>query len=89
MNTLPDSARIATPEAHARFGPKLIGALPGPRASTILSEDSRLLSPSYTRSYPLVVHAAVGAGSKTWMATSSSTSPPASRWLRPGIAILR
>jgi 4-aminobutyrate aminotransferase len=49
------SARVATPEAHARLGPRIAGPLPGPRARAILIEDDRLLSPSYTRSYPLVV----------------------------------
>jgi 4-aminobutyrate aminotransferase len=49
------SARVASPEAHARLGPRILGPLPGPRARAILAEDQRLLSPSYTRSYPLVV----------------------------------
>jgi 4-aminobutyrate aminotransferase len=53
-------ARIATPEALARFGPKLTCPLPGPRARKILAEDERLLSPSYTRSYPLVVQRGYG-----------------------------
>jgi 4-aminobutyrate aminotransferase len=61
MSTLmQESARVATPEAHASFGPKLTCALPGPRARKILSEDERLLSPSYTRSYPLVVKRGYG-----------------------------
>src|ERR1700693_3728048 len=56
MSTLmQEYARVASAEAHARFGPKLVCPLPGPRARTILLEDDRLLSPSYTRSYPLVV----------------------------------
>jgi len=56
MSTLmQEYARVASAEAHARFGPKLVCPLPGTRARTILLEDDRLLSPSYTRSYPLVV----------------------------------
>jgi 4-aminobutyrate aminotransferase len=45
---------IADAETLARFGPKLITALPGPCAQKVVSEDHRLLSPSYTRCYPLV-----------------------------------
>src|ERR1700722_2756393 len=61
MSTLTQEfARIATPEALARFGPKLTSPLPGPRARKTLAEDERLLSPSYTRSYPLVVQRGYG-----------------------------
>src|SRR5664279_3150090 len=41
-------------EMHAQFGPKLIGSLPGPKAKAAVEADDRLISPSYTRSYPLV-----------------------------------
>jgi 4-aminobutyrate aminotransferase len=41
-------------QMHAQFGPKLIGALPGPQARAAVAADRRLISPSYTRSYPLV-----------------------------------
>jgi len=41
-------------EMHARYGPKLVCALPGPKARAAISADDRLISPSYTRSYPLV-----------------------------------
>ena len=34
--------------------PKIQTALPGPNAQRIIAEDDRLISPSYTRSYPLV-----------------------------------
>jgi 4-aminobutyrate aminotransferase len=40
-------------ELHAKFGPKLIGPLPGPKAKAAVEADDRLISPSYTRSYPL------------------------------------
>lgn len=46
---------IASAETHTRFGPKLTASLPGPLAQKIVDDDSRLLSPSYTRGYPLVV----------------------------------
>ena len=41
-------------ELHAKFGPKLLGSLPGPKAKAAVEADDRLISPSYTRSYPLV-----------------------------------
>jgi 4-aminobutyrate aminotransferase len=36
------------------YGPKLNGPLPGPAARAIIEGDDRLISPSYTRSYPIV-----------------------------------
>ena len=41
-------------EMHAKFGPKLVCPLPGPKARAAVEADTRLISPSYTRSYPLV-----------------------------------
>jgi 4-aminobutyrate aminotransferase len=41
-------------ELHAQYGPKLICPLPGPRARAAVEADRRLISPSYTRAYPLV-----------------------------------
>src|SRR5271169_2948123 len=41
-------------EILSKFGPKLNGPLPGPNAQRIVEDDERLISPSYTRSYPLV-----------------------------------
>src|SRR5258706_814053 len=35
-------------------GPKIKTALPGPNAKRVLEGDDRYISPSYTRSYPLV-----------------------------------
>src|SRR5260370_23291308 len=35
-------------------GPKITTALPGPHAKRVLAGDVRFISPSYTRSYPLV-----------------------------------
>ena len=35
--------------------PRLVTSVPGPNGAKIIAEDDRLLSPSYTRSYPLVV----------------------------------
>jgi 4-aminobutyrate aminotransferase len=36
------------------IGPKIKTALPGPNAKRVLEGDERLISPSYTRSYPMV-----------------------------------
>jgi len=41
--------------------PNLVGAVPGPRARAIMERDQRAVSPSYTRSYPLVVERGEGA----------------------------
>ena len=35
-------------------GPKIKTALPGPNAKRVLAGDDKYISPSYTRSYPLV-----------------------------------
>src|SRR5260370_33939732 len=35
--------------------PHIITSLPGPRAKAIIERDRKVLSPSYTREYPLVV----------------------------------
>jgi 4-aminobutyrate aminotransferase len=41
-------------------GPKIKTALPGPNAKRILAGDDRYISPSYTRSYPLVAKSGRG-----------------------------
>lgn len=41
-------------ETMERYGPVLHGSLPGPKARAIVEADDLLISPSYTRSYPLV-----------------------------------
>jgi 4-aminobutyrate aminotransferase len=48
-------------EMHAQFGPRLVTAVPGPNAQAAVAADSRLISPSYTRSYPLVARRGRGA----------------------------
>ena len=47
-------------DLHARYGPKLKTALPGPKARAAVEADDRLISPSYTRSYPLVAESGRG-----------------------------
>jgi 4-aminobutyrate aminotransferase len=44
-----------------RDEPRILGPLPGPRATAWLERDNRVMSPSYTRTYPLVVRRAKGA----------------------------
>lgn len=41
--------------------PNLLTSLPGPKAKAIIDRDAAVLSPSYTRSYPLVVAKGEGA----------------------------
>jgi len=48
-------------ELHAKYGPKLVCQLPGPKARAAVEADDRLISPSYTRSYPLVAKRGRGA----------------------------
>jgi 4-aminobutyrate aminotransferase len=43
-----------SPEIVTQYGPKLHGSLPGPNARRIVEGDDQWISPSYTRSYPLV-----------------------------------
>jgi 4-aminobutyrate aminotransferase len=52
--------RVASNQLHARFGPKLVGPVPGPNAQKIVARDEALLSPSYTRCYPLAVKRGLG-----------------------------
>src|ERR1700736_6513167 len=41
--------------------PHLVTSLPGPMARAIVDRDQKVLSPSYTRDYPLVARAGRGA----------------------------
>jgi 4-aminobutyrate aminotransferase len=58
------SSATATPEkitiAPAVTGPKIKTALPGPNAQRVLAGDQQYISPSYTRSYPLVAKSGRG-----------------------------
>jgi 4-aminobutyrate aminotransferase len=45
---------------HEQYGPKLVCTLPGPKARAAVEADSRVISPSYTRSYPLVAKSGRG-----------------------------
>ncbi len=50
-----------TLEAVRKDLPVLTGPLPGPRSRAIIERDARTVSPSYTRSYPLVAAKGEGA----------------------------
>src|ERR1700727_116480 len=50
----PRRLHMTKQELYAQYGPKLTGPLPGPKARAAVEADNRLISPSYTRSYPLV-----------------------------------
>ena len=41
--------------------PEILTGLPGPRARALIERDQRVISPSYTRAYPLVVERGEGA----------------------------
>ena len=61
MSTLTqEQTRVATEAEYAQFGPKLKTTLPGPLAKKAVAEDERLISPSYTRSYPMVTKSGRG-----------------------------
>ena len=45
----------------SRDEPRILGPLPGPRSAAWLERDDCVMSPSYTRVYPLVVRRAKGA----------------------------
>jgi 4-aminobutyrate aminotransferase len=55
-----EHTRIATDADLAKFGPRLKTELPGPLAKKAIAADDRVISPSYTRSYPLVVKSGRG-----------------------------
>ena len=47
-------------ELHAQYGPKFRCPVPGPKARAAVEADQRWISPSYTRSYPLVARSGQG-----------------------------
>jgi 4-aminobutyrate aminotransferase len=52
---------MATQTITSTAGPRIRTSLPGPKAQKILQGDAQYISPSYTRSYPLVVKRGRGA----------------------------
>ena len=51
---MPTQTPVQTPANTSQFAPRISGPLPGPKARAIVEADDRWMSPSYTRSYPLV-----------------------------------
>ena len=51
----PAASRRANDDAYAKFGPKFVTPLPGPKAQEMIARDEAIMSPSYTRGYPLAV----------------------------------
>ena len=60
--------------------PELVCKIPGPKASKLVARDKKVMSPSYTRDYPLVIDKAIG---------SVVTDPDGNRFLdlTAGIAV--
>src|ERR1700740_1375820 len=48
-------------ETAEKILPKLVTPLPGPKAKAIIERDQHVISPSYTRGYPLVAERGEGA----------------------------
>src|SRR3981189_2303011 len=51
---------MTTKTMTATLGPQIKTALPGPNARRVLVGDEKYISPSYTRSYPLVAKSGRG-----------------------------
>src|SRR6202030_1281734 len=51
---------MTTNPMPATLGPKIKTTLPGPNALRVLAGDQKYISPSYTRSYPLVAKSGRG-----------------------------
>ena len=54
------AGRVASEAVHAKVGLKVSATLPGAEARRVIAEDEALMSPSYTRGYPLVVKSGKG-----------------------------
>jgi 4-aminobutyrate aminotransferase len=54
------TATASTNSATKKIGPRIKTALPGPHARRVLEGDEKYISPSYTRSYPLVAKSGSG-----------------------------
>jgi 4-aminobutyrate aminotransferase len=50
----PVESTTSSSPAPSVYAPRIVGPLPGPKARAVVEADDRWMSPSYTRSYPLV-----------------------------------
>ncbi len=66
MSTTSETQQIRTVSdaVYTQFGPKINCPLPGPKAQKTVASDDKYISPSYTRSYPMV--AKRGRGARVW-----------------------
>src|SRR6187402_3486743 len=53
--------RFGERQAFMSDGPHIRTPLPGPKAQAIIARDAAVVSPSYTRGYPLVIERGTGA----------------------------
>ena len=55
-------AKTSKPKRAAsdEFAPKIRGPLPGPKAKKVLERDRKVITPAYTRGYPLVIERGEG-----------------------------
>jgi 4-aminobutyrate aminotransferase len=60
MTTMTQELHKTNTAAQVKIGPKIKTALPGPNAKRVLEGDEKYISPSYTRSYPLVAKSGRG-----------------------------
>jgi 4-aminobutyrate aminotransferase len=58
--TIETITKTASAAKHPANGPKIKTSLPGPNARRVLEGDEKYISPSYTRSYPLVAKSGRG-----------------------------
>lgn len=70
----------ARPRGYEGFAPLIRTALPGPKARRILERDKKVITPAYTRGYPLVIESGQG---------SYVTDPDGNRFLdfTAGVAV--
>ncbi len=59
-NTMSSTTMSSTTMSGTTIGPKIKTALPGPNAKRVLEGDGKYISPSYTRSYPMVAKSGRG-----------------------------
>jgi len=76
-------------ESYAQFGPKLKTTLPGPLAQKVVAADDRLISPSYTRSYPWSPNPAAHPRHRRRRQRVPRLRPRASPSTPPGIVTLK
>jgi 4-aminobutyrate aminotransferase len=60
QRTFMEKNRQASSGLSDQYRPRIKGTLPGPKAKAIVEADQRLISPSYTRSYPMVAKRGLG-----------------------------